>query len=297
MIDRGAHPGKYTKSGVTIVPIGEQEKSYLPKNEADMAVYPKYALQRMENLMNLSMLSQSDKDLFYRKVADMRKVIEGNPSFSGMKAVTENHSSDLLSFANKYKVPAELVLSLALIENGGAEGMVSPAGARGVLQVMPDLLNDKLASRNITRDSFEALSAKDQDKLLIEFGVENLSDMYNLFGDWGIAVWAHHGGQGSVYWALKEYFGEKYDADNLPLGGYPELQRLYKSKIAEAQRHGFNYFTLLGNPRVQRNVITHLVDETGDYTDKAITANVIINEQMPNLVQKSLLAVAPQAPR
>jgi hypothetical protein len=166
--------------------------------------------------------------------------------------------------------------------------MKSPDGAIGVLQVMPDLLSDKLEKRGMTLEQFNQLDPKTRDTLLTDFGVQNLRDMHELFGDWGIAVWAHHGGQGNVYWALKEYFGEKYDADDLPPGGYPELQKLYKDKIKGAQNYGFNFFTLLENPKVQKNVIAHLKDETELYTLKTIAANTIINEQLPEIIRQVL---------
>jgi hypothetical protein len=289
MIQKGAHPQKYSNEGVIVVPLGKtKETKPLPNTDAELSVYKNYALDRMLTWTGASGFQGEEKEDFNRSVFEMRRVIEGNPSFQGMKDVTRNHANDLVNFANKHNVPPEIVLSMALIENGGAEGMVSPAGARGVLQVMPDLLAQKLASRNLTLDYFNKLSSKDQDAMLIDFGVENIADMYKLFDDWGLAIWAHHGGQGNVYQALKVYFNEKYDANNLPPGGYVELRDMYKKLIGNVKKHGFNFYVVLQNPRVKKEVLEDLEDETDLYTIKTIAANIIINEYLTSFIENNL---------
>src|SRR3990167_2426523 len=259
------------------------------RDKAELSVYAKYGRERMMEWLNLTKLSNADRARVEQKIGEMKKVIEENPSFEGMKNVLSNHAQSLIELSQKFGINPEIVLSVCLIENGGAEKMVSPAGAMWEMQVMPDLLSTKLDQRGMTREEFDALSDREKGDLLREIGVENLSDMYKLFGDWGLAVWAYHGGQGNVYRALKIYFEAEFDADSLPSGGFLELKNYYRKKIEAARESdkGFNFFILLNDERV-KNEISDLEDETELYTLKVAAANQIINEQMPDLARQVL---------
>lgn len=262
------------------------KSNFEQRNRVMLDLYLENAKSRTESWMGTTKLNGAERQEFENKLRDMRKVIESNPSFEGMKKITTKYSNEITDYAIKYNVPPEIALSICLIENGGADGLVSPAGAASAMQVMPELLSQKLGQRGITQEAFQKMGNDSQQKLMREIGVENLSDMYKLFGDWGLATWAYHGGQGNVYRALSVYFNNPYTANNLPQGGYKELESIYQKLVKDAQAKGFNFFTLLENEKVKKEVLPGLVDETELYALKAMVANLIINEQIKPVIEQ-----------
>lgn len=93
----------------------------------------------------------------------------------------------LVEAANKYGVDSDLVLSLANAESGYRPDAVSPVGAVGVMQLMPETAKD-LGVQN----SFDA-------KQNIDGGVRYLKQMLDMFGgDKEKALAAYNAGPGAV---------------------------------------------------------------------------------------------------
>ncbi len=266
--------------------VEDTNSNFEQRNRVMLDLYFENAKSRTESWMGTTKLKGVERQDFENKINEMRKVIETNPSFEGMKKIMTKYSNEITDYAIKYNVPPEIALSICLIENGGADGLVSPAGAASAMQVMPELLSQKLSQRGITQEVFQKMGNDSQQKLMREIGVENLSDMYNLFEDWGLATWAYHGGQGNVYRALSVYFNNPYTANNLPPGGYKELEGIYQKLVKDAKAKGFNFFTLLENEKVKKEVLPSLVDETELYALKAMSANLIINEQIKPVIEQ-----------
>lgn len=93
----------------------------------------------------------------------------------------------LVEAAKKYGVDSDLVLSLANAESGYRTDAISPVGAVGVMQLMPET-----AKELGVKDSFDA-------KQNIDGGVRYLKQMLDMFGgDKEKALAAYNAGPGAV---------------------------------------------------------------------------------------------------
>lgn len=95
-------------------------------------------------------------------------------------------------FAGKYGIPKWIMLGQIAAESKGDPVAISPAGAEGVAQIMPWLSSER------------GIDASDVDASLDTMG-QILRDEYDRFGDWSLAVWSWHVGDGEVYRAVQLY--------------------------------------------------------------------------------------------
>ena len=99
-----------------------------------------------------------------------------------IRSTLRGTNQDLVTAAAaKYGVPADIALSVARTESGFSQSAVSPAGAIGIMQLMPATaaglgVNPHDASQNV------------------DGGVRYLSQLYQQFGDWSDAVMAYNAG-------------------------------------------------------------------------------------------------------
>jgi len=101
--------------------------------------------------------------------------------------MTSSTISLLTAAANKYGVPPELAIAVAQAESGGNPGAVSPAGAVGVMQLMPATA----AQLGVTDPTDPAQN--------INGGVQYLSQLLTEFnGDPQLALAAYNWGPGNV---------------------------------------------------------------------------------------------------
>lgn len=114
---------------------------------------------------------------------------------------------------DKYDLPEELVY-ITIIESALNPTAVSPAGATGIWQFMYG--TGKLYGLEVTsyvddrRDPYKATDA----------AARHFRDLYNIFGDWGLAISAYNCGAGNVRKAIQRS-GGKTDF----WGVYPYLPR------------------------------------------------------------------------
>jgi soluble lytic murein transglycosylase-like protein len=93
-------------------------------------------------------------------------------------------------YADKYKIPRNILRKLAWHESRYKPTAISNRGAVGVMQLMPDTAKVLGVDINDTRDN-------------IKGGARFLRDMYKMFGTWELALAAYNAGPGRV----KEYGG------------------------------------------------------------------------------------------
>src|ERR1700674_3239129 len=92
----------------------------------------------------------------------------------------------ITSAANEYGVPPSLALAVAQTESAFNPSAVSPAGAIGVMQLMPATASGLGVDPNDVQQN-------------IQGGVQLLSQLLNQYGgDTTQALWAYNAGPGSV---------------------------------------------------------------------------------------------------
>ncbi len=305
-IAKGAHPQKYQNDGLTITVVEPStsqpgKTNFEQRNDVESDLYKKFAAQRMMSWMNMDKLSSQDAQSLNQQIQQMKKVIEGNPSFDGMKKVIQTHTDDLIAFSlDPNKTPfgtdpsvklspiqPEVALSLSLIENGGAEHMTSSVGAADDMQVMPDVLAEGLTEINIKTEDFNKLGRDEQAKVRRFIGVRKIARDRDLFGDYGLAVWSYHAGPGNVYHALRLYFKDKTGKDYGDLDeklGKKDID-IYSEYRDLIKNNNLNLFTLFQDAKVN-DFLNSLSDETNLYTWKAIAANEIINRDLPTIIEQ-----------
>lgn len=111
-------------------------------------------------------------------------------------------------------IPAELS-AVVLVESGGLTTALSPKGARGVWQFMPDTAQRYGLVVNGSRDD-----RTDVEKSTRAAG-RYLKDLYGQFGDWSLALAAYNAGEPTVRAAMDRSglrdFGSISEARLLPL--------------------------------------------------------------------------------
>jgi len=187
--------------------------------------------------------------------------VSSRKAFPASLAVIKKHEKTIKEAAARHGVPADVALGVALLENGGSETAVSGAGALGVFQLMPG------TARSLGLTVTKSKDERKDPKKNIEGGVTYLKANYDRFGDWGLATWAYHAGEGNVSKALKIYAKEKH---GIALVGLKEQSKLK----AYVEKYDVNIDKLLSSKAVK--VMTKkLNDDSSGYPYKVIaTANL-----------------------
>lgn len=206
------------------------------------------------------------------KVGLYKKEVKKDVDLVQMQVFLNGWGDHLEIQAKKYGLDPEIVKGMVLIESSGDPEAVSPTGAVGVAQLMPD------AAERFGVDpenSFEAIIGMCEylDELRSHFG-----------GDLGMAIWAYHAGEGNVMNALRYYFIDKH---NIDIGNYEKSlkmptdgMRLRIERNAQEliKKHDVNVFRLLQNKAVGENVLADLEDDTGNYVPKAIAGAMLLRD-------------------
>ena len=131
-------------------------------------------------------------------------------------------------YSSEYSVPTELVYAVIKVESNFNNLAVSPVGAKGLMQMLPDTFSW------LTKKNGESLS----DELLFEpevsikYGCFYLSILYDMFGEWTLACAAYNAGQGNVKkWIENEELYKNGELVKIPF----KETRNYITKVNKAK--------------------------------------------------------------
>jgi membrane-bound lytic murein transglycosylase D len=104
----------------------------------------------------------------------------------------------------RHGIPADLA-AVILVESGGRAGAISPKGARGLWQLMPDTARRYgLRVDEIRDDRLDLFSATDA-------AARYLHDLYAEFGDWKLALAAYNTGEANLGSAIHKAHTQDFD--------------------------------------------------------------------------------------
>ena len=205
-------------------------------------------------------------DLFFgaeAKTAYAADIVNGQISFVSSRdayqaslAVVRKYASTIESEADAQGVPEDVALGVALLENGGSETAKSPAGALGVYQLMPR------TAKNLGLTVSRKQDDRKDPAMSIHAGISYLKQNFDRFGDWGLATWAYHAGEGNVTKALKIYASEH---DGIKLAGLSDQNELHDYVVS----HGITIHKLLSDSAVQK-FTDKLHDDSAGYPYKVM---------------------------
>jgi len=126
----------------------------------------------------------------------------------------------------RYGVPTELA-AVILVESGGRADALSPKGARGLWQIMPDTARRYgLRVDDMQDDRLDLFKATDA-------AARYLHDLYAQFGDWKLALAAYNTGEANVETAILKAHTEDFD-QLTRLGVLPLETRNYVPRVLAA---------------------------------------------------------------
>jgi hypothetical protein len=212
-------------------------------------------------------------DSFFGNVSeDVRDEIIGKqmdfvstrPAYAASLDVIERHADTIKQVAAEKGVPEDVAIGVAFLENGGSETAKSPAGALGVYQLMPGTARNLGLTVNKKHDD-----RKNPEKS-IEAGITYLAENYDRFGDWGLATWAYHAGEGNVTRALQIYAKAN---DGIILPGVSDAATLR----AYVESHDVNIHKLLSDASVQK-FTGKLHDDSAGYPYKVMATATLYKQ-------------------
>ncbi len=184
------------------------------------------------------------------------KFISTRPAYSASLKVIQKHEDTIRQTAEKYGVPANLAIGVGLLENGGSETAKSVSGALGIFQLMPG------TARNLGLIVNKKTDQRKDPVKNIDAGMRYLKANYLRFGDWGLATWAYHAGEGNVAKAVQLYFKEEY---NVQLAGLKNILQM-KEQIEQTNTTIHN---VLSSPAV-KEFTKKLNDDSAGYPYKVL---------------------------
>ena len=143
----------------------------------------------------------------------------------------KEYLSELKAIFSAQKIPPELVW-VAEVESGFDRRALSPAGAAGLFQLMPDTAR-RFGLSLWPRDQRYQMEPS------ATASAQYLKFLYGRFKDWPLAVAAYNAGEGTVQKLLKRHQAHHYDAISQHL---PAETQLYVPRIEAVllQREGAN---------------------------------------------------------
>ncbi len=198
------------------------------------------------------------------------KLVVTRKAFEPSLEVVKKHEETIRRVAEGKNFPSDLAVGVALLENGGSETAVSPAGATGIFQLIKGTAHSLGLKVDETTD--ERLIPERN----IEGGVGYLAKNRELFSDPGLAVWAHHAGPQNVSRALKEFSKNRIEGETLTyidaLGEkrLEETQTIWQKFLSE----GLDIHRLLQNEST-KGFTAGLKDESSLYPYKVAAASAI----------------------
>lgn len=189
--------------------------------------------------------------------------VSSRNAFSASLAVIKKHADTIKAVAREKGVPEDVAIGVALLENGGSETAVSKAGALGVFQLMPG------TARSLGLTVTKKVDERREPNKNIEAGISYLKMNYERFGDWGLATWAYHAGEGNVSKALKLYA----KAHGTTLTGLKNQSEMKKY----VEKNGITVHKLLSSPAV-KSLTKKLNDDSAGYPYKVIATSKLFRD-------------------
>lgn len=118
------------------------------------------------------------------------------------------YKEEILLYSDTYSVPADLVCAVIYAESGYDPNAVSPAGAVGLMQLLPGTAEEIAGKLSI--DNYDLCDPETS----INFGTYYLAYLYKLLGDWNTVAAAYNAGIGNVKLWLAD---TEYSADGITL--------------------------------------------------------------------------------
>ncbi|MBO5111136.1 MAG: lytic transglycosylase domain-containing protein [Clostridia bacterium] len=146
-----------------------------------------------------------------------------------MRAYPLCYEREVTRWAEAYGVPEPIVYAVIRVESRFDPAAVSPAGAKGLMQ-LTDITFEWIRSR-IGQDG-DHVFAPDTN---IQYGVYYLSYLYGRFGDWPTAFAAYNAGPNRVAGWIEEYGSSEV----IP---YPETREYLVRVEAAIQKYEKLYF-------------------------------------------------------
>lgn len=172
-----------------------------------------------DKFLGKSESSGFDPDSFLNKGKEVPLLSPSEASFEPKKKptgrdISSTYSSQILSASKKYNVPAHVITAVIKHESAGNPSAVSPKGAYGLMQLMPD------TARSLGVDPKDPTQN-------IDGGTRYLKQQYDKFGSWELAFAAYNAGPGNVqkyggippFKETKNYVSSILKTLGTPLGG------------------------------------------------------------------------------
>lgn len=214
------------------------------------------------------------KEFFGKEISDnvANSIIEQKAEFVSTRkaypaslAVIVKHEKTIRAKASENGVPADVALGVGLLENGGSETAKSPAGALGVFQLMPGTA--KSLGLTVTKKVDERRIPEKN----IDAGMRYLKSNHERFGNWGLATWAYHAGEGNVSKAVKIYAKANH---NITLAGVKDA----KSMREYVEKHDITVHKLLSDKSV-KTFTKKLNDDSSGYPYKVMATAKLFKEE------------------
>lgn len=202
------------------------------------------------------------------------RLIVSKPQFFPSLAIVQKYEEEIRNQTRKYKIPAEIILGLALLENGGSAKEISPSGAAGIFQL----------TKRTAQGLGLIVEEENDERLIPEKNISaallNFNNNLKLFSDIGLALWAHHAGPQNVSEALKIYLSSIGEKDAYSLNEAEKQGLLDRAKYvwrAYVTKDGLNIHRLLQNYQVKIFIVPTLSDETELFPYKVVASAILYN--------------------
>lgn len=220
---------------------------------------------------NLSNRQKMDARL---EIVREKQIIESNLNFTQLADV-KGYESLIKSSAEKYDVPADLLLGLIIVESRGDPFAISRSGAKGLTQMM-----DEMAKKHNLTISSNLGDQRFIPEFILPATAKELSEAYARYGDWSLALWEWHAGAPQVYEALKVYFSrQNLNLPDINVQSEEEaLARMGEYKEAIAARE-INVYKLFKDQFINRMFRGPQWDQTAEYVPRIAAAAEVFRQK------------------